>query len=193
VRPYTRSRAACHYFRKERVVACGSCGETDAAHEEDIMRFIVRGVPQEVADEVRRTRRSPGYGHPAHLEVATGTGPCRCCLRTFVPGEDRRLLFTYRPPGRGSVTAPGPVFIHAGHCQAFAGEGFPEGLRMLPLAIEARTADSRVTAFCAARSAPETRIQRLFTAPDAQWLQLRHAEAGCFIAMVDPVAGGRAD
>ena len=61
------------------------------------MEFIVRGVTQEIADEVRRTHLSPGYGHPAHLEVAKGSGPCRCCLQTFVPGVDRRLLFTYRP------------------------------------------------------------------------------------------------
>ena len=38
------------------------------------MQFVVRGVPQNVADEVRRTRCAPGYGHPAHLEVAAGTG-----------------------------------------------------------------------------------------------------------------------
>ena len=150
------------------------------------MQFTVRGVPQQVADEVRRTGRSPGYGHPAHLEIATGTGPCRCCLRTFVPGADRRLLFTYRPPRSGSLTAPGPVFIHADHCEAFAGNGFPEGLRALPLAMEARADGTRVTGFSADQDQPvEARIQHLFTATGAQWLQLRHAEAGCFIATID--------
>ena len=151
------------------------------------MEFIVRGVPQEIADEVRRTHRSPGYGHPAHLEVAGGTGPCRCCLRTFVPGVDRRLLFTYRPPGRGnSLTAPGPVFIHADHCDAYVGEGFPEGLRSLPLAFEARAAGSRVTGFSAsAADSPESQIQRLFTTGGAEWMQMRHAEAGCFIACIE--------
>lgn len=150
------------------------------------MNYLVRAVPQEIADEVRRTHRSPGYGHPAHLEVATGTGPCRCCLRTFVPGVDRRLLFTYRPPRAGTLTAPGPVFIHADDCEAFSGEGFPEGLRELPLALEARTSGSRVTAFSADVDQPvDARIQRLFTASGAEWLQLRHAEAGCFIATVE--------
>ena len=95
-------------------------------HLEQVMRFTVRGVPQEVADEVRRTRLSPGYGHPVHLEVARGTGPCRCCLEPFVAGRDQRLLFTFRPRSEdGSLMAPGPVFIHAGHCEAFAGAGFP--------------------------------------------------------------------
>jgi hypothetical protein len=154
------------------------------------MEYIVRGVPQEVADEVRRTHRSPGYGHPAHLEVAIGTGPCRCCLRTFEPGKDKRLLFTYRPPVDGSLTAPGPVFIHADHCQAFEGAGFPEGLRDLPLALEARAAGSRVTGFSADQDQPvEWRIQRLFTAAGAEWLQLRHAVAGCFIATIGVPAG----
>jgi hypothetical protein len=150
------------------------------------MRIIVRGVAQEIADEVRRSHCSPGYGHPAHLEVASGTGPCRCCLRTFIPGVDRRLLFTYRPAVPGSLTAPGPVFIHADHCEAFAGDGFPDGLRNLPLALEARTSGSRVTGFSADLDQPvETRIQRLFTTTGAEWLQLRHAEAGCFIATVE--------
>lgn len=152
------------------------------------MEFIVRGVPQEIADEVRRTHRSPGYGHPAHLEVAAGTGPCRCCLRTFMPGMDRRLLFTYRPQGRGhSLTAPGPVFIHASHCDAYVGEGFPEGLRSLPLAFESRIAGSRVNDLSTSAVEPaEAQIQRLFTACGAEWLHLRHAEAGCFIASIEP-------
>jgi Protein of unknown function (DUF1203) len=154
------------------------------------MEFNVRGVPQEIADEVRRTRLSPGYGHPAHLEVATGTGPCRCCLRTFAPGVDRRLLFTYRPQGHGrSLNAPGPVFIHADHCEAYTGEGFPEGLRGLPLAFEARIAGSRVNGLSANTGVPaETQIQRMFTSGGAEWLHLRHAEAGCFIACIEAAA-----
>src|ERR1041384_1853737 len=110
------------------------------------MRFVVRGIPQETADEVRRTRRSPGFGHPAHEELASGTGPCRCCLKPFVPGSEQRLLFTWRPrSASGDLMAPGPVFIHAEHCQAFGDDGFPEALRVLPLAFEARLSGSRVS------------------------------------------------
>jgi hypothetical protein len=151
------------------------------------MKITVLGIPQALADEVRRTRVSPGYGHPAVLELAQGTGPCRCCLRPFVPGEDQRLLFTYRPRGdQGSLMAPGPVFIHAEHCEAYAGAGFPEGLRSLPLAFESRAAQSRVLDLARdeARGA-EACIEQLFSGPGAEWLHLRHAEAGCFIARVD--------
>src|ERR1700757_3827213 len=59
--------------------------------------FRVAAIPSKVADLVRSTMRSPGYGHPAHAEVATGYGPCRHCLRDFEVGKDRRILFTYDP------------------------------------------------------------------------------------------------
>jgi hypothetical protein len=151
------------------------------------MNFRIRGVPQQIADEVRLTRRSPGYGHSAQAELAGGTGPCRCCLRPFVPGLDRRLLFTYRPPGReGTLTAPGPVFIHESRCAAWAGEGFPDSLRVLPLAFEARASGSRVVALSAdANASAETQMGALFAHSEVQWLHLRHAEAGCFIALVE--------
>jgi Protein of unknown function (DUF1203) len=151
------------------------------------MQYIVRGIPQEIADEVRRTRVAPEYGHPAHVEVAQGTGPCRCCLRPFVPGRDQRLLFTYRPSNApGSLMAPGPVFIHADHCDAYAGDGFPEALRILPLAFEARATGSRVTELSARSDVPaEAQMKVLFEDHAAEWLHLRHAEAGCFIARVD--------
>jgi hypothetical protein len=154
------------------------------------MQFVVRGIPQEIADEVRRTRCSPGYGHPAHEELASGTGPCRCCLQPFVPGRDPRLLFTWRPPGaQGNLMAPGPVFIHADHCEAFAAQGFPDSLRALPLAFEARHSGSRVSELSRLKDVPaEAQMRALFEEHGAEWLHLRHAEAGCFIARVDRLA-----
>ena len=151
------------------------------------MQFKVRGVPQQIADEVRHTRRAPGYGHPAHLELASGTGPCRCCLKPFRPGEEQRLLFTYRPRGDdGSLMAPGPVFIHAEHCEAYSGAEFPPGLRVLPLAFEARASGSRVNELSARDDVPaEAQIKVLFEDHCAKWIHLRHAEAGCYIARVD--------
>lgn len=155
------------------------------------MSFTVRGVSQSVADEVRRTRRSPGYGHPVHEEIASGTGPCRCCLRPFTPGKDRRLLFTFRPAGdESSLMAPGPVFIHAEACNAYAGDGFPEGLRDVPVAFEARAAGSRVTGLSTHQGGPaEAQISRLLADSSNGWLHVRHAQAGCFIARIDREPG----
>ena len=114
------------------------------------------------------------------LELARGTGPCRCCLAPFAVGRDARLLFTYRPAGHdGSLMAPGPVFIHAEHCQAYAGPGFPDGLRSLPLAFEARASGSRVIELAASRdSSPEAQIERLFESAGAEWIHLRTRRGG---------------
>jgi hypothetical protein len=76
--------------------------------------------------------------------------------------------------------------IHAAHCDAWAGEGFPDTLRQLPLALEARAPRSRVTGLCTRGDASmETRIEALFGQADVEWLNVRHAEAGCFIATVE--------
>jgi len=37
--------------------------------------YRVVAVQDQMAGAVRQTLRSPGYGHPAHIEVATGHGP----------------------------------------------------------------------------------------------------------------------
>jgi hypothetical protein len=82
--------------------------------------------------------------------------------------------------------APGPVFIHAQHCDAYDGPGFPDALRSLPLAFEARVSGSRVVELSARADAPaEAQLKVLFEDHFAQWLHVRHAEAGCFIARVD--------
>lgn len=38
------------------------------------MKFRIVPLAEEIAEEVRRTLAAPGYGHPAHRELATGYG-----------------------------------------------------------------------------------------------------------------------
>ena len=72
--------------------------------------YRVVAVGDRIANAVRKTRLSPGYGHPAHAEVATGYGPCRQCLKTFAVGSERRILFTYDPfYGKEKLPLPGPA------------------------------------------------------------------------------------
>ncbi len=59
--------------------------------------YRIQGIPESIATAARRSMKSPQYGHPAHVETATGYGPCRLCLQTFRVGADTRLLFTYQP------------------------------------------------------------------------------------------------
>ena len=99
--------------------------------------YRVVPVDPAFAAEVRRTGLAPGYGHPAHAELATGYGPCRICLDTFVAGEERRILVTYDPfAGREPYPLPSPIYIHEHACTAYAETArFPEALRFIPLTL----------------------------------------------------------
>jgi hypothetical protein len=152
--------------------------------------FRVQAIPEEIVSAVRAARRSPQYEHPVHSELAMGYGPCRFCLRQFRKGEEQRLLFTYNPfAGLSTYPSPGPVFIHEADCSPFAEAGFPEELRALPLMLEGYDEQRLVVARERAEGKTvEANIQRLLAVAGVRYVHLRNAEAGCFIAHIEPLA-----
>jgi hypothetical protein len=153
--------------------------------------FSVRPIPDEIWRAARATLKSPQYGHPAHVEIAGGTGPCRQCLRTFDVGNESRILFTYNPfDGIDPYPSPGPIFIHLDPCSTYANATeFPAAIRALPLIFEGYdgkrwvVARERVTA--GRTEAAELAIQKIFQQPDVDYIHVRHGDAGCFIAQID--------
>ena len=145
-------------------------------------------IAAELAERARRDDRSPQYGHPAHRETATGYGPCRLCLERFAVGQEERLLFTYDPfAGLDSYPAPGPIFVHAAGCTPFAAPvGLPEPLRGLPLTLEGYA----VGRWLVARERVEgndveSAAERLFAHAAIEYVHIRNAEAGCYIARLE--------
>src|SRR6266446_1663191 len=123
--------------------------ESEKRHEERIMMPIrIVAIPTEVAEAVRATLRAPVYGFPAHAEVATDASPCRHCLRTFVVGKDRRILFTYnRFTFVELLPQPAPVYVHADACPRYAEDaGFPGELRGSQRTVEAYSLGRRLLA-----------------------------------------------
>jgi hypothetical protein len=145
-------------------------------------------LPTSVAEAVRATLTAPGYGHPAHVEVAKGYGPCRHCLRMFDVGRDRRILFTYDPfDGLEPLPLPGPVFIHADACARYPeGAGFPDELRMHRLTLNAYGAARRllVQAYVA-DGAAETALEQLFADAKVAYVHVRDTKAGCYDLRVE--------
>jgi hypothetical protein len=149
--------------------------------------FCIVPIDADVAARARREQRSPQYGHPATIEVAKGYGPCRSCLRVFRQGEEDRLLFTFNPvPAASGLPQPGPVYIHRDPCTPFDAAGVPPDLRGLPLFLEGFGRGSWVV-----RRAPvdgvdlEAAIRAMLGDPAIDAVQIRNAEAGCFIARVE--------
>jgi hypothetical protein len=152
--------------------------------------YRVVAMQAEVAERIRTTRTSPFGGHPTHVEVATGHGPCRHCLRTFAIGVERRILASYDPfRGREPFPLPGPVFIHEAACERYdESSGFPADLRAHGLTLNAYgpgrilRAEQRVEPGDA-----EAAIARLLERPDVAYLHVRDTAAGCFDFEVRPV------
>jgi hypothetical protein len=151
--------------------------------------YRVIAIPEAVATGVRATRKSPFGNHPAHLEFATGHGPCRLCLQTFSIGQEQRILFTYDQfAGIEVMPLPGPVFIHQAECTRYAEEaGFPEGLlsHALTLTCYGRGRKLLGQEFVTDGDV-EPVIERLFAGPGAEYIQVSDTQAGCYDFRIEP-------
>jgi uncharacterized protein DUF1203 len=153
--------------------------------------YRVIAIPPDLVGEVRTTLKSPRYGHPAHVELASGYGPCRACLRKFREGEEDRILFTYDPfAGLDRYPSPGPVFIHSDDCPSYDGDGFPEELRDLPLTLEGYGPDRWIVdRERVADGDVDSAIRRLLERSEVEYIHVRNTEAGCYIARVERLRG----
>lgn len=148
----------------------------------------VVAIPTEVANAVRETMRAPGYGFPAHAELATDDAPCRHCLRTTAAGVDRRILFTYdRFAGIESLPQPGPVYIHADDCPRYSGDaGFPEELRASPRTLEAYARGRRLVAQeYVVDGKFEPVIEQLLERQEVDYIQVNSTTAGCYTFRIE--------
>jgi Protein of unknown function (DUF1203) len=152
------------------------------------MSYKVVPIPDDVSSDVRETLISPQYRSlTANVSLATGYGPCRSCLQVFDEGRDLRIYLTYDPfDGLSSLPDPGPVFIHKDECARFQGDGVPRDLLKLPVLLEAFAEQSYlVSREPMEATTVDNQIIATFANPRVRFINLRNAEAGCFIARIE--------
>jgi Protein of unknown function (DUF1203) len=151
------------------------------------MSYKVIPIPLEIAKSVRENLKSPQYGHPASISIATGYGPCRYCLKVFDEGNEERILFTYNSfEGLSDLPLPSPVFIHKKDCQPFSQEGFPVDLLNLPLLFEAFGDKSELIKREKVETEDiKTQIDKLLDSESVKYIIIRNSEAGCFVARIE--------
>ena len=151
------------------------------------MNYKVVPIESEIARRVRGQLKSPQYGHPAFADAAQGYGPCRVCLKTFVKGAETRILFTYNAfENLSNLPLPGPVYIHQDECEPFDEKGFPPALVALPLLLEGFGEESRlVRREAVKKQSIENQIAEILALSDVKYINLRNAEAGCFVARIE--------
>jgi hypothetical protein len=151
----------------------------------------VVAIPTRVAEEVRETLRSPKYGHPAHIETASGYGPCRHCLRTFRVGQEKRILFTWDAfDGVENLPLPGPVFIHAEVCERYPEDsGFPSDMGSHRLTLNGYGEGRRLLAqdYVTDGKAEEA-VERVLSLPGVRYVHVRDTEAGCYDFRIERAA-----
>jgi hypothetical protein len=151
--------------------------------EEEMAEIRVIALPTETVQKVLATMKSPGYGHPAHTEVATGYGPCRHCLKPFRVGEEMRTLFTCNPFYKlAEVPLPGPVFVHTQVCERFDEEGgYPAELLRYPALLEGYDSEQGLVVQRKAVGANhELVLEEIFENAAVRYVMVRDLEAGCF-------------
>lgn len=153
------------------------------------MRIRIVALQASVADEVRRTRRAPGYGHPVHEELAAGYGPCRSCLRPFREDVEQRLLFTYDPfRDIEALPLPGPIFVHRDSCRPYSSpDRFPETLGFIPMTLNAYGRGRRLAdvAYLDPHADHEKSIAELLSRSGVDYVHVRNTEAGCYLFRVE--------
>jgi Protein of unknown function (DUF1203) len=151
------------------------------------MNYKIVPIPSEIARSVRENMKSPQYGHPAFADVAKGYGPCRVCLKTFVKGAEERILFTYNSfENLSNLPLPSPVYIHKNECESFDTNAFPPDLIDLPLLFEGYgDASKLVKREIVNKENVENQIAEIFALPNVGYINIRNAEAGCFVARIE--------
>lgn len=151
------------------------------------MNYKIVPINSEIARSVRENMKSPQYGHPAFADVAKGYGPCRVCLKTFVKGAEERILFTYNAfENLSNLPLPSPVYIHKNKCEPFDDNKFPPDLVDLPLLFESYAAESEIIKReTMNKENIETQIAEILASKDVEYINIRNAEAGCFVARIE--------
>lgn len=145
-------------------------------------------MASEIVEQVRKTMKAPGYGFPAHREVAAGRAPCRHCLKLIRPNEEELILFTYDAfAGQGVPPMPGPVYVHAKDCEPYSGkEVVPAEYRGQPLVLEGFGAERvRLEEKRVHGSGEEEALRELFERDETEYVHVRSTSAGCYLFRVE--------
>ena len=150
--------------------------------------FRMIAISSELAEQVRETKLSPGYGHPVTAKVATGHGPCRHCLRPFAVGQDVRMLFTLNPfDGVAPIPQPGPVFIHEAECERYDERaGYPAELLPFDAVLDGYDEEQLVRRREAVTDgSQEAVIREMMSDPLVRYVMVRDGKVGCFDLRVE--------
>ena len=153
--------------------------------------FRMIAIASELANKVRETKKSPGYGHPVVTAVATGHGPCRHCLRPFAVGQETRMLFTMNPfdaglPGGHTPAGGRCLFTRLVRAVWGRADGYPQELLPFAAVLDGYDGEQMIrTRKMVTDGSQETAIEAMMADPLVRYVIVRDGQAGCFDLRVE--------
>ena len=148
--------------------------------------YRVVPLPGEVAMAARRAAEAGASDHAIISVTSPNQAPCRHCLRWAQPGE-QVILFPYAsiPAGR-PYSEMGPIFVHAQPCPRYEStEQYPADFREGRVIRAYDREQNMIAAENVNGRDPETVIEKLFTNPEAESIQVRSADRGCYTFRIE--------
>ncbi len=130
-------------------------------------------------------------GMPAERAVSDGGGnPCRHCLRDIPKGAEM-LILAHRPfPAPQPYAEPGPLFLCAGNCPRWEGDGVPPIFRRRgeERLVKGYGADDRIV-YGLGKIVPvasvSARAVEVLADPRVAYVHVRSATNNCFTCRID--------
>jgi hypothetical protein len=154
--------------------------------------FKIVPLSKEFANRIRQSRQDD-FGNDVVEQIASGYGPCRVSLMPFVPGVDKRLLFSHSPfTERNAFNQNGPVFIHAKEVEPYGDiHRFPPAIKAdkvnFPLSLIGYNAKQKMvfTKLVGDADVDKLIVQIFEAHPNVEFLHARNAEACCYICKIE--------
>ena len=154
--------------------------------------FKIVPLSKEYASTIRHSMVDE-FNHEVLEQVATSKGPCRVSLQPFVPGKDKRLLFTHSPFAiDNAFNQPGPVFINHQETEEYNDiYHFPPALKAdkksFPITLIGYDKEQMMVY---TKLVGDADIDELITAilgshPEIEFLHARSALACCYICKIE--------
>jgi hypothetical protein len=154
--------------------------------------FRIIPLSKEYARSIR-FKMTDDFNHAVLEQVASGKGPCRVSLQPFVPGKDRRLLFTYSPFSiDNAFNQPGPVFIDHQEVDEYKDiYHFPPAIKAdkksFPITLIGYDREQQMvfTKLVGKHDIDELICKIFHDHQEIDFLHARNAEAGCYICKIE--------
>lgn len=154
--------------------------------------FRIVSLSKEEANKIRANMKDD-FGNTVVEQVATGAGPCRVSLKPFIPGKDKRLLFSHSPfKIANAFNQPGPIFINQIEVEEYKTiHQFPPEIKAdkenFPLSlIGYSNKQQMIFTKLVGNADVDEMIATIFSGnPKIEYLHARNAEACCFICKIE--------